>query len=73
MFAGHLDWDRKKVSALAEGGRILPHVQRRDGEDTRLRCDRPGLANVETPLTRVLSGERVAGLTEDQELSPREA
>jgi hypothetical protein len=75
-FAGLSDRDRKKVAPLpklAEGDRFELHVRRRDGRDQTLAL--PPAANnvVETLIDRLLSGERVAVLAEDQELSPTEA
>ncbi|MBX9841318.1 MAG: DNA-binding protein [Xanthobacteraceae bacterium] len=75
-FAGLSDRDRKKVSSLpklAEGDRVELHVRRRDGRDQTLSLPPAAISVVETLLTRLLSGERVAVLTEDQELSPTEA
>lgn len=76
QFAGLSDRDRKKVSPLpklAEGDHVDLHVRHRDGREQTLSL--PSAANgvVETLLLRLLSGERVALLTEDQELSPTEA
>ncbi|QNA86665.1 DNA-binding protein [Sphingomonas sp. So64.6b] len=75
QFAGLSDRDRKKVAPLAklaEGDHVELHVRRRDGGEQTLSL--PSAANgvVETLLLRLLSGERVAVLTEDQELSPTE-
>lgn len=75
-FAGLSDRDRKKVSPLpkqAEGDRIELRIRRRDGEDEIVALPPPAASVVETLITRLLSGERVAVLAEDQELSPTEA
>jgi len=75
-FAGLSDRDRKKVSSLpklAEGDRVELHVRHRNGQDQTLSLPPAAISVVETLLTRLLSGERVAVLTEDQELSPTEA
>ena len=75
-FAGLSDRDRKKVSPLpklAEGDRFELHVRRRDGQDHTLTLPQSAVSVVETLVSRLLSGERVAVLTEDQELSPTEA
>ena len=75
-FAGLSDRDRKKVSPLpklAEGDRIELRVRRRDGQDQTVALPPVAASVVETLLSRLLSGERVAVLTEDQELSPTEA
>lgn len=75
-FAGLSDRDRKKVTPLprlAEGDRVELRVRRLDGQDQTVALP-PAAANaVETLIRRLLSGERVAVLAEDQELSPTEA
>jgi hypothetical protein len=76
QFAGLSDRDRKKVSPLpklAKGDRIELHIRRRDGRDETLALPPGAVSVVEALLSRLLSGERVAVLTEDQELSPTEA
>ncbi len=76
QFAGLSDRDRKKVaplSKLAEGDHIELRVRRRDGQEQTLSLPPAALSAVETLLSRLLSGERVAVLTEDQELSPTDA
>jgi hypothetical protein len=76
QFTGLSDRDRKKVSPLpklAKGDRVELHIRRRDGRDEILALPSAAVSAVETLLTRLLSGERVAVLTEDQELSPAEA
>jgi len=75
-FAGLSDRDRKKVSPLpklAEGDRVELRVRRRDGQDQTVALPPAAASVVETLITRLLSGERVAVLAEDQELSPTEA
>lgn len=75
-FASLSNRDRKKVSSLsrlAEGDRLELHVRRRDGKDQTVALPPAAISVVETLLARLLSGERVAILTEDQELSPTEA
>lgn len=75
-FAGLSDRDRKKVSSLpklAEGDRVELHVWRLDGRDQTLSLPPAAISVVETLLTRLLNGERVAVVAEDQELSPTEA
>ena len=75
-FAGLSDRDRRKVSSLprlAKGDRLELHVRRRDGKDQTVALPPAAIGVVETLLARLLSGERVAILTEDQELSPTEA
>jgi hypothetical protein len=76
QFAGLSDRDRKKVSPLAKlakGDRVELHIRRRDGQDQTLVLPPAAVSAVETLLTRLLSGERVAVLTEDRELSPTQA
>ena len=75
QFTGLSDRDRKKVSLpkLAKGDRVELHIRRRDGRDETLALPAAAVSVVETLLTRLLSGERVAVVTEDQELSPTEA
>ena len=75
-FAGLSDRDRKKVSSLpklAEGDRVELRVRRRDGQDQTVALPPAAASAVETLLARLLGGERVAVLAEDQELSPTEA
>ncbi|PIO99498.1 excisionase [Pleomorphomonas carboxyditropha] len=75
-FAGLSDRERKKVSPLpklAEGDRVELRVRRRDGQDQTVALPPAAASAVETLITRLLSGERVAVLAEDQELSPTEA
>jgi len=76
QFAGLSDRDRKKVSPLpklAEGDRIELHIRRRDGQDETIALPPAAVSAVEALLTRLANGERVAVVTEDQELSPTEA
>lgn len=75
-FAGLSDRDRKKVSRLpklGEGDHVELRVRRRDGQEQTLSLPPAAASVVETLLSRLLSGERVAVLAEDQELSPTEA
>lgn len=75
-FAGLSDRDRKKVSPLpklAQGDRLELHVRRRGGKDQTVVLPPAAISAMETLLAGLLSGERVAILTEDQELSPTEA
>jgi hypothetical protein len=76
QFAGLSDRDRKKVSPLAKlakGDRVELRIRRRDGQAETLALPPAAASVLETLLTRLASGERVAVLTEDQELSPTEA
>jgi hypothetical protein len=75
-FAGLSDRDRKKAAPLpklAEGDRVELHVRRRDGRDETIALPLAAIGVVEALLARLLSGERVAVLAEDQELSPTDA
>jgi hypothetical protein len=75
QFTGLSDRDRKKVSLpkLAKGDRVELRIRRRGGQDETLILPPAAVSAVETLLARLLSGERVAVLAEDQELSPTEA
>lgn len=75
-FAGLSDQDRKRATSLpklAAGDRIELHVRRKDGQDHTLALPPAAVRVVETLIDRLLSGDRVAVLAEDQELSPAEA
>jgi len=75
-FAGLSTLDRQTVSPLpkrGEGDRVELHVRRRNGRSETLALPPAAADAVETLIDRLLSGERVAVLTEDQELSPTEA
>lgn len=75
-FAGLSGRDRKKVSPLpklAEGDRVELRIRRRDGQDDTVALPPAAASAVETLITRMVEGERVAVLAEDQELSPTEA
>lgn len=75
-FAGLSDRDRKKASPLpklAEGDRVELHVWRRDGQNQTVALPPVAASMVEAAIAHLFSGERVAVLTEDQELSPTEA
>lgn len=75
-FAGLSDRDRKKVPALPKleaGDRFELRVRRRDGEDQTVALPPAAADAVEVLLDHLRSGERVAVLTEDQELSPTDA
>ena len=75
-FAGLSDRDRKKVSALPKlgvGDRFELRVRRRDGDDQTVALPPAAADAIETLLCHLRSGERVAVLTEDQEVSPTDA
>jgi len=76
QFAGLSDRDRKNVSPLpklAEGDRLELHVRRRNGQEQTLALPAAAVMAVERLIDSLLNGDRVAVLTEDQELSPTEA
>ncbi|MFZ2871452.1 DNA-binding protein [Zavarzinia sp.] len=75
-FTGLSDRDRKIVAPLprlAEGDSMELHVRRTDGQDHTLTLPAAAIGIVETLIDHLLSGERVAVIAEDQELSPTEA
>lgn len=75
-FASLSDRDRKNVAPLpklAEGDRIELRVRRRGGDEQTLPLPPAAASVIETLIDHLLSGERVAVLAEDQELSPTEA
>lgn len=74
-FTGLSERDLKKVASLprlAAGDRMELHVRRRDGKEQTLAIPPAAVDAVETLIDRLLSGDRVAVLVEDQELSPTE-
>lgn len=76
QFAGLSDRDRKSVSPLpklAKGDRVELHVRRHDGQEQTISLPPAAASFFETLVSRMLSGERVAVLAEEQELSPTEA
>lgn len=75
-FVGLSNRDRKKVSPLpklAEGDRVELRIRRRDGQDQPVMLPPAAASAVETLITRMVEGDRVAVLAEDRELSPTEA
>lgn len=75
-FAALSERDRKIVGPfpkLAAGDRMELHVRHRDGREQTLTLPPAAIEAVETLIDRLLRGERVAVLGEDQELSPTEA
>ena len=75
-FAGLSDIDRRAASPLpklAAGDRLELHVRHESGEEKTLSIPPSAAAAVEALLAHMLRGDRVAVLTEDQELSPAEA
>jgi hypothetical protein len=76
QFAELSDSDRKEIGRLgklAKGDRIEVRVKRRGGADQTLSLPPDAAALIEALLGHLLEGDRVAVLTEDQELSPNDA
>jgi excisionase family DNA binding protein len=75
-FAGLSGRDRKKAAPLpklARGDQVELRVRRRDGAAQTVSLPPSAVSMVETLIAHLLSGQRVAVLAEDQELSPSEA
>src|SRR5476651_2438984 len=58
---------------LAKGDQIEVHIKRRGGGDQKLSLPPEAASLIESLLGHLSQGERVAVLTEDQELSPNDA
>lgn len=74
-FVGLTDRDRKKavpLPKLAAGDRVELHVRRGNGKDEAIALPSAAASVVQTILANLFNGERVAVLTEEQELSPTE-
>jgi len=70
------DSDRKetgRLGKLGKGDQIEVHIKRRGGDDQTLSLPTNAASLVESLLGHLSQGERVAVLTEDQELSPNDA
>jgi excisionase family DNA binding protein len=70
------DEDRKdtgRLSKIGEGDRVEVRIKRGAGPDRTLSLPPDAAALIEALLSHLLEGDRVAVLTEDQELSPNEA
>ena len=70
------DRDRKKagrLGKLGKGDQIEVRVRRRSGPDQALSLPPEAATLIEMLLAHLSQGERVAVLTEDQELSPNDA
>ena len=70
------DKDRKetgRLGRLAKGDQIEVHIKRRGGHDQTLSLPPDAASLIESILGHLSQGERVAVLTEDQELSPNDA
>lgn len=68
--------DRKRTgpaAKLGKGDKVEIRVRRRTGEDRKMPLPREAVALVEAVLDRLMRGERVAVLAEEQELSPNDA
>ena len=68
--------DRKetgRLGKLGKGDRVEVRVKRRSGPDQTLSLPPDAAALIEALLGHLLEGDRVAVLTEDQELSPNDA
>jgi hypothetical protein len=67
------DHDRSAAKAfdkLGKGDQVKIRVRRKSGKDQVVRLPRKAAVLLETALSHLLQGERVAVLAEDQELSP---
>jgi len=76
QFAELSDRDRKAAKPLGvigKGDQVEVRIRRKSGEDQVVRLPPKAAALLEAALGRLLQGERVAVLAEDQELSPNDA
>lgn len=76
QFSGLSERDRAAVTPLPkllDGDRVELRIRRRDGQDQTLALPAAAANVVEDLIDRLLNGERVAVLAEDQELSPTAA
>lgn len=62
-----------RLGKLRKGGRVEVRVKRQSGADQTLSLPPDAAALIEALLGHLLDGDRVAVLTEDQELSPNDA
>jgi hypothetical protein len=70
------DQDRKAakpLGKLGKGDQVEVRVRRKSGQDQVVKLPLKAAALLESALGRLLEGERVAVLAEDQELSPNDA
>jgi hypothetical protein len=65
--------DAVRFAKLGNGDEIEVHIKRRDGGVQRLSLPPKAAALIESILDHLCHGERIAVLTEDQELSPNDA
>jgi hypothetical protein len=76
QFVALSDRDRKAAKPLGKPGKgdhVEVRVRRKSGEDQVVQLPSKAAALLEAALRRLLQGERVAVLAEDQELSPNDA
>jgi len=76
QFVALFDKDRKetgRLGKLANGDQIVVHVKRRGGDDETLSLSPNAASLIKSLLGHLSQGERVAVLTEDQELSLNDA
>ncbi len=66
------DQDRKAAQPLGKGDKVEFHVRRKSGGDQTLPLPPQAATLLQAALGHLLRGERVAVLTEDQELSPND-
>jgi hypothetical protein len=66
------DQDRKTAQPLGKGDKVEFRVRRKSGEDQTLSLPAQAATLLQAALGHLLRGERVAVLTEDQELSPND-
>ena len=62
-----------RLGKLAQGDEVEVRIKRRSGSDQSLSLPPKAAAMIEALLGHLLDGDRVAILTEDQELSPHDA
>ncbi len=72
-FSGLSSQDLKKAPPLAKGDRILLRIQRGNGKDQPLSLPRAAFSVIQEAVDRLLKGERLAMVSENQEVSPTEA
>lgn len=76
QFVEFSDQDRraaKPMGKLGKGDQVEVRIRRKSGGDQLVKLPPKAAALLEAALSRLLQGERVAVLTEDQELSPNDA
>jgi hypothetical protein len=71
-FIGLSASERKAALPLDEGDRVEVRVKRRGGDDRTVALPPEAAALVEALVGRLLDGERVTVLSDEQELSPNE-